>query len=296
MDSHEIQLPDNHQDVVDRFIAACQADERIVAAFLGGSYAKDAADRFSDLDLYFITTDEAYEDFLAEREVFVRLLGEPLFLEDFGATHGYFFIFSNGTEGEIWFGRESKYKDIHGGPFRILLDKKEILAREVFPVHVADQAEQIVTLRHQIDWFWHELSHFIKAMGRGQLWFAYGQLEVMRQICVNLARLRYNFSDAYVGREPYFKVEQVLPIEQLSSLQTTFCSMEYEAMLQAALVICRFYQDVASNLAKAHNITYQVGLERMMINQLEELGDVSLSDFRTETNLWLPTLPAPVAT
>ena len=68
-------------------------------------------------------------------------------------------------------------------------------------------------------------------MGRRQLWFAYGQLEVLRQICVNLARLRYNFSDAYVGEEPYFKVDQILTIEQLSPLKTTFYLMEYEAML-----------------------------------------------------------------
>jgi hypothetical protein len=33
----EIHLPHNHQAVLDRFIAACQADERVVAAFLGGS-------------------------------------------------------------------------------------------------------------------------------------------------------------------------------------------------------------------------------------------------------------------
>ena len=277
MDSHKMHLPDNHQDVVDRFIVACQTDKRIVAAFLGGSYANGAADKFSDLDLYCITTDEAYEDFLAECKVFIRLLGEPLFLEDFGATHGYFFIFSNGSEGEFWFGRESKFKDIHGGPYRVLLDKKEILVGEVFPKHMADQAAQIETLRQQIDWFWHELSHFIKAMGRRQLWSAYGQLEVMRQICVNLARLRYNFSDANVGEEPYFKVEQALPIEQLSPLQTSFCSLEYEAMLQAALVICRFYQDAAANLANVHSITYQVDLERMMISQLEELGNIRVS-------------------
>jgi hypothetical protein len=277
MDLHDIQLPDNHQDVVDRFIAACQTDERIVAAFLGGSYANGAADKFSDLDLFFITTDEAYEDFLSEREAFIRLLGEPLFLEDFGVAHGYCIIFSNGTEGDVWFGHESNFKDIYGGPYRVLFDRNESLAGEVFPKHVADQAAQIETLRQQIDWFWHDLSHFIKAMGRRQLWFAYGQLEVIRQNCVNLARLRYNFSDAYVGEEPYFKVEQALPIEELLPLQTTFCSMKYEAMLQAALVICRFYQDVAPNLAKAHNITYQADLERMMISQLGELGDLSMS-------------------
>jgi predicted nucleotidyltransferase len=277
MDAHDIQLPDNHQDVVDRFIAACQTDERIVAAFLGGSYVTNAADKFSDLDLYFITTDEAYEDFLAEREGFIRLLGEPLFLADFGVTHGYFFIFSNGTEGELWFGRQSKFKDIHGGPHKVLLDKKEILAGEVFPMQVADPIEQIETLGQQIDWFWHELSHFIKAMGRGQLWFAYGQLEVMRQKCVNLVRLRHNFLDAKVGEEPYFKIEKVLPIEQLLPLQVTYCPMEYEAMLQAALVIFRFYQDVAPTLAKAYGLTYQADLEQMMISQLEELNDASLS-------------------
>jgi predicted nucleotidyltransferase len=277
MDLHEIQLPYNHQEIVDRFIAACQADKRIVAAFLGGSYAKNKADKFSDLDLYFITTDEAYADFLVERESFIGLLGEPLFLEDFGAPHGYLVIFSNATEGEIWFGRESTFNDIHAGPYRVLLDKKGILAGEVFPLHVADQAKQIELLGQQLAWFWHELSHFIKAMGRGQLWFAYGQLEVMRQICVKLARLSYNFSDAYVGEEPYFKVEQALPIEQLSPLQSTFCSMAYEPMLQAALVICRFYQEVATNLAEAYHLMYQTDLERMLISQLKELGDVSLS-------------------
>ena len=266
-----MQLPDNHHDVLDRFLSACRTDERIVAAFLGGSYVKGAADRFSDLDLYFITTDEAYEEFLTERAAFVRRLGEPLYLESFGAAHGYFFIFANGTEGEIWFGRESKFKDIHGGPYKVLLDKKDILAGEVFPMHVADQVEQIETLRQQIDGFWHELFHFIKALGRRQLWFACGQLEVLRGMCVNLARLRYNFSDPDVGEEPYFKVEQALPVEQLSPLQMTYCPMEYEALRQAAFVIFRFYQDVAPPLAEAHGITYQVDLERMTINQLETL-------------------------
>jgi predicted nucleotidyltransferase len=270
MDTHDIYLPDNHREVLSRFIAACQADERIVAAFLGGSYAKGTADKFSDLDLLVITTDEAYNDFLAERENFIRLLGEPLFLEDFGLEQAYLIIFSNGSETEVWFGRETNFKDIHEGPYSGLVDKKGILAGEFFPMHVADQAKQIKFLSQQINWFWHDLSHFIKAMGRNQLWFAYGELEVLRQMCVNLARLRYNFSDAYMG-EPYFKVEDILPIEQLSPLQKTCCALDYEAMLQAAQVIFRFYQSVAPALAKAHGMNYPVDLEQMMMNRLGEL-------------------------
>lgn len=278
MDVHDIHLPNHHQEIVDRFLAACRADDRIVAAFLGGSYAKGKADRFSDLDLFFITTDEAYPDVVAERERFVRQLGEPLFLDGFGSTHGFCFIFANGTEGDIWFGRESAYKHLHSGPCRVLLDKKGILAGQVFPAPVANQAEQIELLRQQIEWFWHDLAHFIKAMGRRQLWFAYGQIEVLRQMCVVLARLRYDFSDPYAGGgEPYFKIEHALPAKALSPLETTFCPMAYGAMLQAARVLCRFYRDVASGLAEAHNLTYQHDLERMMIGQLGALKDVGQS-------------------
>ncbi len=271
MDIHELHMPENHRDVLDRFIATCQKDERILAAFLGGSYANDKADKFSDLDFFFITTDEAYDEFLNEREKFVRLLGEPLFLEDFGVKHGILFILSNGTEGEVWFGSESSYKGIYWGATKTLVDKKRILNGEVFPMRPADPTRQVEMLRQQIDWFWHDLSHFIKAMGRNQLWFAYGELEVIRHVCVVLARLKYNFSDADAGKEPYFKIERFLPAEELVPLNGTCCPLEYHAMLQAGRDIFLYYQSVAPKLAKEHGIPYKVALEQMMRSQFEEL-------------------------
>jgi predicted nucleotidyltransferase len=96
MDSPELQLSHKHQIFMTRFVAACQADARVVAAFLRGSYASGTADAYSDLDLSLITTDEAYEDFLAGREAFMRLLGEPLFLETFHRPNFAFFIFPDG--------------------------------------------------------------------------------------------------------------------------------------------------------------------------------------------------------
>ena len=83
MASQALPLPHQFQIVTDRFVAACQADARVVAAFLRGSYARGTTDAYSDLDLGLITTDEAYEYFFAGREAFIRLLGEPLFLETF---------------------------------------------------------------------------------------------------------------------------------------------------------------------------------------------------------------------
>ena len=69
-DGFQEMQPHNHQVVMNRFVAACQADERVVAATLYGSYARGAADAYSDLDLGLSTTDAAYEDFVAGREAF----------------------------------------------------------------------------------------------------------------------------------------------------------------------------------------------------------------------------------
>ena len=74
---------DEQQAVLQRFTEACSKDERVVAAFLGGSLVTEKADEWSDLDIYLITTDMAYDSFFAERQAFVRGLGKPVFLEDF---------------------------------------------------------------------------------------------------------------------------------------------------------------------------------------------------------------------
>lgn len=271
-----ITLPRNHEQFIQRFIAACQADARVVAAFLGGSYAKGTADAYSDLDFGLITTDVAYEDFLAERAAFIRRLGEPVFLEHFGRPDNIFFIFPDGVEGELVLGRESQFTHMHGGPYQVLLDRKGILAGAVFPWFEVEPAEQIETLHRLITWFWHNLSHFITAMARGQLWWAYGQLEELRRSCLNLARLRENFSDPGVGEEGYYKVEQALTIDQLAPLQTTYCPLEHDAMLQAALVIVRFYRDLARQLARIQDIAYPADLERVMCDRLEQTYKIRL--------------------
>jgi hypothetical protein len=278
MNSQETPLPPNHQHIVNRFVAACQADTRVVAALLVGSYAKGTADTHSDLDLYLITTDEAYDDFCAELKAFIPRLGEPLFQEDFGSPSSALFILSDGTEGELIVGSEGRLPDLFSGPYQVLLDKKHILAGVEIPWHEAtpSQADQIKTLRRQIEWFWHDLSHFITAMERGELWWGYGQLETLRRYAVNLARLRHNFSDVEVGEEAYFKVDRALPTEQLAPLQTTFCPREPSAMLQAALVIVRFYQELAPGLAQTHGVMYPADLDRVLSDRLQRLSQAHL--------------------
>ncbi len=276
MEGQGLRLPDNHRNFIDRFTATCQADKRVLAAFLGGSYAKGRADAFSDLDLTLITTDADNEKFVAGREDFIRQLGEPLFIEDFELPSIVFMIFADGTEAEVWFASEGHLEHIRSGPFHILLGKSDLLVGADFPPAEADPAAQTEKLRHLIYWFWHDLSHFITASGRGQLWWAKGELEVLRSICVNLARLRQDFSDEGVGEEPYFKLEAAISPEELSALEATFGPMEEASMLRSAQLILKFYRELAPPLAQAHGIPYPAKLESVITQRLGELTSARL--------------------
>ncbi len=271
MKEGEIELHPNHRAVVDRFISACQSDDRILAAFLGGSYARGAADAYSDLDLYLIVAENAFDEFILNRSEFMRRLGEPIFLEHFNLPNIIFYFFANGAEGELGIGRESEFSNIHSGPYNVLVDKNRILDGVVFSQVVPDPVEQIEKLRRLIYCFWHDLSHFITALGRGQLWWAQGQLEMLRGYCVNLARLGYNFSDSEVGDEPYFKIEKIMPVEQLAALRATFCPIEKAAMLNSCNTITLVYKELAIPLAQAHAIKYPEALERILLQRLEDL-------------------------
>ena len=198
--------PHDHGVVVARFIDACLADDRIVAAFLAGSRARGEADEFSDLDLGVVTTDEAFGNATGDREAFIRQFGEPLFLESFGNDRIVFFILADGTEGELFFGREGALEEIDVGLFEPLVDRRGILASAEFPFAHPDPEQQRESLRQVLNWFWHDLSHFIAALGRGDLWWANGQLEALRRHCVNLVRIEHGVE---AQDEAYEKLETV---------------------------------------------------------------------------------------
>jgi len=164
---------------------------------------------------------------------------------------------------------------LYDAPYQVLLDKKNILAGVTYTSSVKplNFQKQTGMVQQYIFGFWHEMSHFTTAMGRGQIWWAQGQLESLRSICVSLARLQNDFSDTEIGEEPYFKIENYMPVEKLAPLKSTFCPLERNALLQSVRVILSFYGEIARSLAEIHNIRYPESLEnviRMRLNKLPE--------------------------
>ena len=262
----------NPQRVIDRFIDACQRDPRVVAAFLYGSRAKGTEDSHSDIDFGLITTDQAHDEFFAQRADFVRQLGEPLFIEDFDLPDPLFVILSDGTEVELSLAKESNFVHMAIEPHRTLLDKQELLNGVTLIGNQPHLEEQRENLRRLIMWFWHDVSHFTTAIARGHTWWAYGQLEALRRCCVSLARLRHDFHASSGGSEPYFKVQLDLPLEQLAPLEPTVVPLELKAILSAGRTTIEFYRDIAPPLATEHGLAYPVALERLMLDRLDHVA------------------------
>lgn len=263
-----------HQNIITHFISLCQTDERIVAAFLGGSYARNATDIYSDIDLSMIISDHAYEAFWIDIESFIKELGEPIFLERYSEAgfDSVFFNFAEEVECELVLGRQSSFTHIHVGPFQVLVDKEQILASVVFPRPSVAQAEQIEKLRSMISWFWHDLNHhFIAPLARERLWSAYGGLQALRLVCVNLLRLSEDFS---APLNDYEKIEDAVITERLVSLEATCCILERGAMLQAVSQVVKVYQELATDLSRRYGITYPATLETETITRLVKLGMV----------------------
>jgi hypothetical protein len=96
-------------------------------------------------------------------------------------------------------------------------------------------------------------------------------LEVLRSMCVGLARLRNDFADTEVEGEVYFKIEKAMPVDVLFPLQETFCPMEKESMLKAGSRLAQFYRELAVPLTNEHEMQYPQELETLMMDRLRNL-------------------------
>jgi hypothetical protein len=262
--------PDPLSSLIERFVEACRADDRVIAALLSGSHAAGGADEHSDVDLCLIATDVHRDALWNDREAFITQLGAPLMLEDFDGSETAYFILADGTEGELTFGAERNASQIHRGPYRTLLDKTGLLGRTAFIGRAPNREEQIEVLRRQIQWFWHDFSHFMAAIGRDQLWWAAGQLDALRAYCVTLARLEADFT---AETEGYDKLDTAVPGSQLENLAGTFVAIEREPMLAAVRSILAYYAAAAPGLARMHGVRYPAELERIMLERFRTLEE-----------------------
>ena len=267
----ELQLSPAQRSVVERFAALSQGDDRISAAFIGGSFARGAADEHSDLDLFLVVTEEHIGAFRDARTDLLHQLGEPLFHDTFDSAHTICFILAGDVEGELNVTTLDDVGTVHVGPCIVVMDRDGVLAGRSFSGHEADAARQTDLILQTVAVFWHDFGHLTKALARDQLWWAAGQLAVLRQICVSLARFRSNPMDLDAVSDPYFKVDQVVAPGLLDPLDATFTPRDRARLIAGAWRLVAFYREQAAALTAAAGLSYPHELDRLLTDRLARL-------------------------
>jgi predicted nucleotidyltransferase len=258
------------QALIDRVTAAFQADDRAIALVIFGSHAAERADRFSDLDFGVITRDDALDDLVADLRDLVTAGGSPLFAEDFATPTNLHVIYADGSTAEFIVLAESDL--LIEGPCRVLFDGSGAVERALLRTPPEpDPAAHHEDVRRLIVWFWHDLEHLIAAIGRGQTWWAFGQLDELRRLCLNLARAAEGAE--IEADEAYWKVDEAISQERLKELEDTIAPFALDQILAAAGRLLSWYRSIAPALAAANDIAYPAELDRVITAQFDGLAD-----------------------
>lgn len=254
----------DHERITERFREIASADARIVAALVYGSHADGRADAYSDLDLGIVTTDDGYDDLMATTDALIAALGDPVFVTDFGNPGRLHIILADGADLELIIDRASDLR--LEGPYRVLFDRASVVEHAAAEVRAAPTSADDVARR--ITWFWHDVGHLVTALGRGNTWWAYGQLDELRRMCLNLARIE---AGVPTEDEAYWKLDEALPRERLAALHATVTPPALAAMRGAAEAILALYRDLARPLAAAHGVAYPAELDALLSRRLGDL-------------------------
>lgn len=258
---------DKRKEIIERFRSICLEDDRVVASFIGGSFATGSADEFSDLDLYAIVASEAYEQFLAAHREFFKRFSEPVLLEHFDGFgfDMYVFVLAEGIQGELALAKPDHFDHIHGGPYEVLVDKAGLLEDVEFPWQRPTESQQLDQLRTHLNWFWRDLSLLSVAMGREQHWTAVGYLQSMRLRCIHLLRLDKEFGSWSNG---YEKLELAVDERELQQLEDTFPRVDPQEILSCVGKMVSSYRRLAPRLAREHGVDYPHHAEQVVIEAL----------------------------
>jgi hypothetical protein len=217
--------------------------------------------------LYAIVDSEAYDQFLLDHQAFFDKSSEPVLLEHFDGFgfDMYLFILAEGIQGELALARPDHFDHIHGGPYKVLVDKPGLLENVEFPWQRPTESQQTDELRRNLNWFWRDLSLLSVAMGREQLWSALGYLQSMRLRCIHLLRLEKDFRSWSDG---YEKLESAADERELQRLGATFPRVDPQEILRCADNLVSFYCRIAPRLAEEHGVDYPHSAQQVVIREL----------------------------
>jgi predicted nucleotidyltransferase len=214
---------DRRQHVRTQLLERARGDERIVGAAITGSAARDAEDRWSDVDLFFgVAAGIAVEETLNDWSAFMyRELG-AIHHFDLRADSAIYraFLLEELLEIDLGFTHAVAFGPLGTGGFRVVFgDAVERQTGSADPGHLIGLA-------------WHHVLHARISVERGALWQAEHWISGIRDHILTLACLRLGHPEVYAKGADHLPVDITGPVQE--ALVRTLDAGELSRALGAA--------------------------------------------------------------
>jgi len=269
------RLP-RHRELLERAFARFRDDARTVGLAVGGSLARGGGDSYSDVDLYVVVRDGAFEDVLAERGPTAEAVGSPLFAFDVdpvaGGSTDHIVLYEGPVKFDFLYLKES-----HLGPHprwdgcAVLKDADgrlgAVVARSEALRPPRPSAEDLSELNQK---FWILCWYAFGKIERGELWEALDGLHCIR----TLALVPLLDWAAERPHEGYRRVEDKLDADTASLLGATLSPLEPEALYEALRAEVGLFRGLRATVFDRHGLDFDPAPEEALEAEMGRLWAV----------------------
>jgi predicted nucleotidyltransferase len=234
-----LRAPWGHRELLGRAVGRLREDQRVVALVLGGSLARGAADLYSDVDLYVVVRDGAFDAVLAKLDAMAGGVGSQLFAFDVDPLPGGStdrIVVYEGPDGkpikfDFMYLKESDLEPAPKWAGCVVLEDKggrvgAVVARSEGLAPPPPKPEELLELNQK---FWTLCWYVFGKIVRGELWEALDGLHNIRSLAL-VPLLDWAAERPYEG---YRRLDGKLDPEMASRLKGTLSALEPEALYAA---------------------------------------------------------------
>ena len=258
-----------------RAIARLREDDRVVGLVVGGSLAHGAADHYSDVDLYVVVREGAFDGVLAERGTVAEAAGSQLFAFDVDPVPGGStdrIVVYEGPDGfpikfDLMYLKES---DLGPAPkwagCQVLKDAGgcvgAVVARSKGLAPPQPTTEELLALNQKFwTWCWYVFGKII----RGELWEALDGLHNIRSLAI-VPLLDWAAERPHEG---YRRLEGKLDPETASRVAATLSPLEPGALYAALRAEVGLFRGLRATVFGRHGLAFDPAPEETLEAEMD---------------------------
>ena len=152
---------------IDALTAKVEADSRVRAAWLGGSFGKEMADRWSDVDAHLLIDDSALDEFRGEVDSWLGQIRPLVFIRLMFDGRMVNAMTDEAMRLDVWL-HSGKHAEVTEGETRVLYEEKRSLVWQPSPGSALSREGAEEILRREIPEFWRCVAMLPVVVGRNE--------------------------------------------------------------------------------------------------------------------------------